>query len=200
MDGLAAKSSRKTNAPCCCAQWFQIPRARGCIGWPVFNGWKSKNNARPLRLNDYVAYMDQEDVRQLLTGYRIFWQEMLCNGHAELYVPGIWPGFDDKENLGLGRRSSPDPSPGWKDLRHDMGLCDRRRTCLLCKLVTWNDWYEGTILEPTAEFGDTIPGSNPPSRGPLQKNPPPTHKATLNCPVWIYRIRKIDARPHKHSN
>jgi len=74
------------------------------------------------------------------------------NGEIEYWVGGACPGFDDRGVWGWGggprlvdRRGTDEYRENWDEILHYNPPA--------VQLITWNDFEEGTIIEPTKEFG-----------------------------------------------
>lgn len=81
------------------------------------------------------------------------WLEGEYQGHREFakkhdmeFVPMVFPGFDDRMNICWGQdRLTPRSQNHFKEL---LALADEYRTTNMIDIATWNDWTEGTQIEP----------------------------------------------------
>lgn len=69
------------------------------------------------------------------------------------YIGTISPGFDDRGVNGWDQGARVDPNLGDEQLRRDFALVDAGR-CDTVQVVTWNDFAEGTCVEPTFQYGN----------------------------------------------
>jgi hypothetical protein len=76
--------------------------------------------------------------------------------HDMEFIPMVFPGFDDRLNTCWGQdRYIPRSQEQFKDL---LELADEYRTTNMIDIATWNDWTEGTQIEP-GSFRDTDYGT-----------------------------------------
>jgi hypothetical protein len=77
--------------------------------------------------------------------------------HDMEFIPTVFPGFNDQGNTcyGGGRHLPRDP----KKFRRLLEMADNYRSTNLINIATWNDWVEGTQIEPGAyrgtQYGNT---------------------------------------------
>ena len=106
--------------------------ADGQYVWPFEDG----------QLNNYYSYLEEY--------YRY-------RAPAKKTVMGVaYPGFQDFYAQGINGAQTlfVIPHKGAQTLSQLLGLADQYRTTIdLLQLATWNDFGEGTMLEPTQEFG-----------------------------------------------
>lgn len=69
------------------------------------------------------------------------------------YIGTICPGFDDRGVNGWDQGARIDPNLGDEQIRRDLALVDAGR-CDTVQVVTWNDFAEGTCVEPTFQYGN----------------------------------------------
>jgi hypothetical protein len=111
------------------------------------------------------------------------------NGQADFWMSGVWPGFDDYAVWGWG--GGPRLMP-----RYDGQLYDTAwdwaidNNLPVVQIATWNDWFEGTIIEPSVEFGNLYLQKTF-TKSAEFKNLSPSPVPDFNVPVWIYRLRDI---------
>lgn len=74
-------------------------------------------------------------------------------GKLGFYIGTIGPGFDDRGVNGWDQGSRVDPNLGDEQIRKDFAIVDAGR-CDTVQVVTWNDFAEGTCVEPTFQYGN----------------------------------------------
>ncbi len=142
-----------TDQPVMLRQWFKDPDHVG-----VLNGqfdWVKISSPAPAEQAPYVAYTDWDDAQNYLLANRAFGQYLLATDKADFHIPVVYPGFDDLEIQGWDCVSGPRLIPRYDGALYDMvwdwAIEDDLPVVQVC---TWNDWYEGTIIEPAVEFGN----------------------------------------------
>jgi|GEM_PF-1715846 len=174
------------NRPVIMRQWFKDPEHIG-----VLNGqytWPTLYTA-PAGMLPYVGYCDMADNNDTLDNARDFGQYLLKNGYADFYMSGVWPGFDDYAvwGWGSGPRLMPRYDGALYDITWEYAIDDNLP---VVQVATWNDWFEGTIIEPSVEFGNLYiqkTFSNIVEFKKLSSVSAPD----FNVPIWIYKIRDI---------
>lgn len=73
-------------------------------------------------------------------------------GKIDFYLGSACPGFDDRGTWGWGNTPRFEPWLGTENLDRYLQYIDRSE-CDTVQIVTWNDFAEGTCIEPTAQFG-----------------------------------------------
>ena len=106
-------------------------------------------------IDAFFPWMNIKDLdgqnRDLEEFYR-FAREGVAAGRNRLSCGGVWPSFNDSgvRGWGGGSRVIPDPQDRLYDLTWE--ACREARPDLV-SLATWNDWNEGSVIEPGLEFG-----------------------------------------------
>lgn len=80
-------------------------------------------------------------------------QRLKQKGKLDFYIGSASPGFDDRGVWGWGDGPRHEPRLGVNNFARywdDFAKSDSN----LIQIVTWNDFEEGTVVEPTAEFGN----------------------------------------------
>ena len=121
-------------------------------------------------------------------------RKLLKRKKISFWMVGVSPGFDDRGCWAWGHDIGPRQVPRYdgETYRHRWGEALKSGYPFII-IPTWNDWMEGTIIEPSVEFGTKyveitreysakFKGANP-------------SKADLRTPIWIYKIRKSAADP-----
>jgi glycoprotein endo-alpha-1,2-mannosidase len=174
------------NKPVIMRQWFKDPEHIGVLngqyGWP-------KLYTAPAGMSPYVGYCDMADNNDTLYDARDFGQYLLKNSYADFYMPGVWPGFNDYAvwGWGSGPRLMPRYDGRLYDTTWDYAIDDNLP---VVQVATWNDWFEGTIIEPSVEFGNLYIQKTFLNVAEFKNNsnsPVPD----FNVPIWIYKIRDI---------
>ncbi len=137
----------------------------------------------------YDGYCDMADNNDTLYNFRDFGQYIFKNNLADFYMSGVWPGFDDYAVWGWG--SGPRLMPRYDGQLYDItwryAIDDNLP---VVQVATWNDWFEGTIIEPAVEFGSQYLQITS-QRASEFKNLTGWQSGDFNVPVWIYKIRDI---------
>lgn len=142
--------------------------ADGAFGWPPMNG--------AITVPDqWRAYLDDFYVK---------------NSDEAACVGTVFPQFHDiYEEAGVGK------SHGFLDAREGGTFEDTlnlalRSDCEVIQIVTWNDYGEGTMIEPTGEFGyrylEIIQDYKKQKNGPSF----PYSATDLRIPIELYQLKK----------
>jgi len=174
------------NKPVIMRQWFKDPNHIG-----VLNGqfsWPTLYTA-PDEMLPYVGYTDMYDNNDALYNFRDFGQYLLENSYADFYMSGVWPGFNDYAvwGWGSGPRLMPRYDGELYDITWDYAIDDNLP---VVQIATWNDWFEGTIIEPSVEFGNLYIQKTF-SNIVEFKNLSGVSVPDFNVPIRIYKIRDI---------
>jgi hypothetical protein len=118
--------------------------------------------------------------------------EQLRDGQYSYFLMQVCPGFDSIGCWGWGL--------GPRKVERDDGSVYRASWKLALDsgfpavtISTWNDWEEGTQIEPAVEYGDQYLAETRDGVARF-KGVAPT-KGNLMMPVWIYKIRKSTSDP-----
>jgi len=149
------------------------PPALGAFAWPPM--YLSKDGR--LEARDLDTYLDRFD------------------SQPQPKVAGAFPGFHDAY-----AEAGVQPSHGFLD---DLGGETLRRTlgraiasgAPVVQVITWNDFGEGTCVEPTRERGYRDLETLQDARRRLAGPPPPFVPADLRLPLRLYRLRKRAGGP-----
>lgn len=178
------------NRPVMMRQWFKSPEHIG-----VLNGeydWPMLYDAPP-ELAPYVGYCDMEDNNGTLYDDRTLGQSLLKSGSADFWMSGVWPGFDDYAvwGWGGGPRLMPRYNGQLYDFAWDWAIDNNLP---IVQIATWNDWFEGTIIEPAVEFGNLYLQKTF-AKSAEFKNLPASPVPDFNVPIWIYRLKDVTNDP-----
>ncbi len=105
---------------------------------------------------------------------------------------GVWPGFDDSGcgGWGAGNREIPREDGQVYDFHWQRILSSRYS---IVQIATWNDWFEGTFIEPSEEYGFKYLVL---TRKYIQQfKGQAIAKGDFGVPVWIYQTRKTTKDP-----
>lgn len=174
--------------PVVATQWFQAPY-KGLI--QCWYDWTLSKKAPP-EMPELRHYASFEDVKGLYGERRKRILRMLDQGFTNLHMTCVFPGFDDHGCWGWGDGPRLVPREDGKLYRW---LWERvvEEEVPVVQIATWNDWFEGTIIEPGAEFGTQYLEITREFAAQHKKLPPIT--GDLNLPIRIYRIRKSTDDP-----
>ena len=149
-----------------------IPVATGAFPWPPM--WASQNGVLTQQaLNNYLSDFYQESAS---------WDYL---------VASAFPGFHDiYDEAGLGfSYGYLDPLDGGT-FRNTLDTALNHNPDVI-QIVTWNDYGEGTIVEPTSEFGyQYLEMIQDTKRGSIDPTFPFTVE-DLEIPIQVYNLRKI---------
>jgi hypothetical protein len=120
-------------------------------------------------------------------------QYLLGNNKEDFHISGAWPGFDDIEvwGWGSGPRLVPRFDGDTYNLTWQWILADALPAV---QISTWNDWYEGTIIESSVELGSKYLEMTRNYAAQFKSQEPPA-AVDFNVPVWIYKIRNVISDP-----
>lgn len=142
--------------------------------------WKAKDNFGKYAGGEF-SWVDRDHLNTL-EGYYNYTKENKIQT-----VGGIYPGFNDYYTEG-GWRNNPSadweiPTNGTQTLEATLNLSNQYPVDFI-QIITWNDFGEGTMIEPTLEFGYTF----------LEKIQEYTQvsyrKKDLELPFQLYQLRK----------
>ncbi len=155
-------------------------------------GWTGDQPNRLVDRPPYVIYVDPAMMRANERHDRQRAAELLDRGDISFYVAGVSPGFDDIGCWGWG--------DGPRKVERDEGRTYRYRWDQVLKsdlpvvlIPTWNDWAEGTTIEPAMEYGIEYLSMTRDYAARFKHVPAPAGE--LMAPIWIYRIRKAADNP-----
>ncbi|OHB51171.1 MAG: hypothetical protein A2Y10_09335 [Planctomycetes bacterium GWF2_41_51] len=184
------------NKPVMLRQWFKDPEHVGVINgqydWPQLF-----SDVPPEWDPPYKGYCDMADNNDEMYNDRDMGQYWFKNNLADFYMSGVWPGFDDLEIW------------GWSTVPHLMPRYDGQlydatwdwaidNNLPVVQVATWNDWFEGTIIEPSVEFGNLYIEKTF-TKAAQFNNLPSSPMPNFNVPIWIYKIRDITDHPYVTS-
>ncbi len=144
------------------------PQADGSFAWPPM--WAAKGGVLdPKGIDDYLDRFDK--------------QEGLKIGCA-------FPGFHD-----VYKEAGVQPSHGYLDSRNGETFRHTLKRAVaskgpLIQVATWNDFGEGTCIEPSREYGYRYLEEVQDARRRLMVGPSPFRTDDLQLPLRIYRLRK----------
>jgi glycoprotein endo-alpha-1,2-mannosidase len=119
-------------------------------------------------------------------------QELFAQDAIQLYLGGVSPGFDDRGCWGWGK--------GPTKVEREAGQTYREKwehllgtNLNFVQIATWNDWMEGTTIEPSLEYGTQYLELTR-EYGAHFKGTRAT-SGNLSVPIWIYKVRKSSQEP-----
>jgi len=168
--------------------WFRDEYAgiiNGDYDWPKIEGSPPSGTV-------YRAYSDMEKSVQLQDEREKIRNARFESGKIDFYIAGTWPGFDDSAVWGWGGGPRCIPRLNGALYRYQWERVLASNIPII-RLITWNDWNEGTNIEPSAEFGYRYVEM---ARDYIAtfKNVPRS-ESNLQVPEWIYKIRKSSREP-----
>ena len=155
----------------------------------VHEGWKTwiQQSRDVPEGSELRAYADEDVLHELLGDRYRDIRRRMNNGHIDIAIPAVWPGFDDRRvhGWGQGPRFTPHEDGKTYELTWNYALASEMP---VIQVATWNDWFEGTIIEPSVENGTRY--LNMTRHFAARHKREAVNDANLELPVWIYRLRK----------
>lgn len=147
--------------------------ADGAFGWPPVSGGKEIN---PEKWNDYLD------------------QLYLPKSESRRPIATVFPQFHDYYQEGEGRPSFGSiSSQGGKTMTTTIQRAWKSKAEVI-QIATWNDFGEGTMIEPTREFGyqclEAIQNQVCGSDAARLK----TNRSALGLPIRLYQLQKLHAK------
>jgi len=155
----------------------------GFFEWPTICGKGRGSFARFNSLADEIRiWSDQTRATYFNLKYR----------QCDLVIGGVWPGFDDQpcQGWGLGSRKIP---------REDGRVYNYHWQRVIAadypvvQIATWNDWFEGTTIEPSDAYGYQYLEMTRNLAGQWKKKRLPA--ADFHLAEKIYRMRRAGLAP-----
>lgn len=114
-------------------------------------------------------------------------RQLLEKGAMSVYIDGVNPGFDDSAVNGWGRGSHYIERANGETYRYRWKRAVENGFDLAC-IPTWDDWGEGSMIEPTVEFGNLYLEITREYTAKFKGIAP--RSGNFDLPQWIYLIRK----------
>ena len=114
-------------------------------------------------------------------------RRLIGQGAMKVYIEGLNPGFDDSEVNGWGRGNHYVERAGGESYRYRWAKAVEHGFALAC-IPTWDDWGEGSMIEPTVEFGNLYLEITREYAARFKGTKPLS--GNFDLPQWIYLIRK----------
>ncbi|MEW6515467.1 MAG: glycoside hydrolase family 99-like domain-containing protein [candidate division FCPU426 bacterium] len=181
--GYWMKSFEENQRPILLAQWFS-PEYRGSLDgyyeWPHVVG-------PPPAGRDCRVFNDFDQEVKLWESRHEELYFNLANGHYQLVIGGVWPGFEDTGCYGWGGGCRIIPRYNGKVYAYHWKRMIESNYPLV-QIATWNDWGEGTAIEPSREYGTQYLELTREWSARWRKTDALT--GNLHVPAWIYVLRK----------
>ncbi|HET6427561.1 MAG TPA: hypothetical protein VFJ30_04070 [Phycisphaerae bacterium] len=175
---------KPADRPILATQWWQPPYKGIMNGW---YDWTLMRHGPPPDGRDLRGWGTLDDVKELYEQRRSRIRRLLADGTLDLHMNCVYPGFDDRGCWGWG--------DGHRLVERSDGAVYRYTweqavsdSVPLVQIATWNDWFEGTNVEPSAEDGVKYLQITRDYAAKFKTTPPA--KADLLLPIRVYRIRK----------
>jgi hypothetical protein len=112
-------------------------------------------------------------------------QWMLNHDEVKLIIPAVWPGFDDRGVDGWTGEPRLTPRANGAVYRFTWRVALASQMPII-QIATWNDWFEATVVEPSASHGTQyLRITRRMVARHLEKSVP---AGDLELPIWIYRL------------
>ena len=124
-----------------------VEKRLASYGFDAYTGW---NYVRS-RLGDRVA-----DYEAMVATYLEFYEAAAAAGQILPYIAAASPGFDDRPWYGdeATVRTDPTPAKFSRMLKGAKALLDKpRKGPRMVMIESWNEFAEGSYIEPTVKFG-----------------------------------------------
>jgi hypothetical protein len=146
----ALRASIQSHNPIILTQHFQ-PELLGSVDG--FFPWILPLGSEVPASSPYDKIGDLHAQRKHLHHFYTHIESALQENKLTHFLAGVWPGFDDQKGRAWGEdiaRYVPRENGKTLKLGWEMASASKTDTVLH---ITWNDWVESTIIEPSLEFG-----------------------------------------------
>ena len=134
-----------------------------------------------------IRYADIEAVMKRRKEKSTQMREWLKHGYVKFPISGVWPEFNDRPVWGWGSGPSLMPGMDGKIYRYLWEEAIKEGYPVV-QIATWNDWFEGSIIEPSVENGTKYLEITREFTAKFKKMLP--SEASFQIPEKIYKIRK----------
>lgn len=158
-------------------------------------GWIELDERKPINeyeenYGDYWRYADLDTAKQNHDKMVERAKKYKENRMVPFYAESLTPAFDDVSvwawNLGHGPRKIDGGENG--ELYEYKWQSAIKNKSPMVVIPTWDDWGEGTTIEPSLDYGVTYLELT--KKYAAQYKGIESHNVSLELPVWIYKIRK----------
>lgn len=135
-------------APLLLSSWYKPEYAGvldGFYDWIWLSGPRSADGV-------YSVWMETADLEAVAANREQQAAALLGSGGAVFRMAGVWPGFDSRGCWGFGGEPQYATRADGDTYRRQWDRA-AAQVAEIVQVVTWNDWFEGTAIEPTAEEG-----------------------------------------------
>ena len=171
------------DTPVIAVQWFDDAYQEvheGIFEWPAIKGLPEPGS-------DVLRYNSPEKEREIWEDRHAALYRHLASGRYTFIAGGVWPGFDDEGCMGWGEGRRIIPREDGDIYAYHWGRMIASRYPVV-QIVTWNDWFEGTNIEPAEEYGTQYLALTRKFAAHWRGDAAP--EGNLEVPVWIYKLRK----------
>ena len=129
-------------------EWSEITQKSGTDSWVVLQNHKEKYPS----IKAAFSWLGLGDPKYL-GWYYSFGDNFVEKGKLKFYIGSVCPGFDDRGTWGWNSKPRFEAYLGLENFDHYLKEFDASK-CNIIQVVTWNDFSEGTMVEPTVQFGN----------------------------------------------
>jgi glycoprotein endo-alpha-1,2-mannosidase len=150
-------------------------------------GWNGDDLGRCKR-SGYSAYCDLSQGKSLYDQDVMVARDLLKKGIIDFYADGVSPGLDDSAVNGWGQGKHVIERGSNGELYKYRWQQAINNQFPMVMIPTWDDWGEGSLIQPTVEFGNLYLELTRKYAAQYKGLSEPT--GNLMIPEWIYKIRK----------
>ncbi len=98
----------------------------------------------------YTTWMSLDDIKRVQQDRDRQREQWEAEGLTSIHIGGVWPGFDSLGSWGFGGGPQYADRAGGDTYAYQWDVIENSEADIV-QICTWNDWFEGTVIEPTVE-------------------------------------------------